>query len=69
MSNLIFNELGITERQNVPVVSSRALAEKFGKRHDSVLRALKIKNVVMVLENAILWFLTVVKVKVNIKNT
>ncbi|MCX7772941.1 MAG: Rha family transcriptional regulator [Clostridia bacterium] len=38
MTSLILNEYGMTEKRGVPVVDSRHVAEKFGKRHDHVLR-------------------------------
>ena len=39
MTNLIINnQFGVTEKKGIPVVSSRYVAENFGKRHDHVLR-------------------------------
>lgn len=41
MNNLIINnQFGVTEKNGIPVVSSRYVAENFGKRHDNVLQTI-----------------------------
>lgn len=42
MSNIIqLQDFGLLDRHGVPMVSSRAVAEKFGKRHDDVLKSIR----------------------------
>ena len=50
MKNLaiIDNEFGIVNKNNIPMVTSRVVAEKFGKEHDNVLKA--IRNAIHTLE-------------------
>lgn len=44
MSNLILNDFyGVTEKNSIAVVSSRKVAEVFGKEHKSVLRSINYK--------------------------
>jgi Rha family phage regulatory protein len=38
MNDLILSDYGLTEKNGIPVVDSRHVAEKFHKRHDHVLR-------------------------------
>ena len=41
MNELILSEYGMTEKKGIPVASSRQISEKFGKRHDAVIRAIE----------------------------
>ena len=43
MSNIMFpNDVyGVTERKGIPVVSSRKIADVFGKSHDDVLKSVR----------------------------
>jgi Rha family phage regulatory protein len=42
MHNIISqDQFGVTEKNGIPVVSSRYVAETFGKRHDAVLRSIE----------------------------
>lgn len=38
MSDMVLDAYGVTEKNSIPVVSSRRVAEIFSKRHDNVLR-------------------------------
>lgn len=41
MNNLVsLDDYGVTEKNGIPVVSSRRVAQVFGKRHDNVLQAI-----------------------------
>ncbi len=39
--SIVNNQFGVTERNGIPVVSSRYVAENFGKRHDDVLKSIR----------------------------
>lgn len=40
MTQIIKDQFGVTEHKGIPVVSSRYVAEIFGKRHDNVLQSI-----------------------------